>query len=74
MYSSDGVIFLYILNAIMVSTDITLYYRNQRLMRKQRDRGRFSVTLFYYFIWNYWKGNYLYNEIPLRFDVFENYL
>ena len=34
MYSSDGVIFLYILNAIMVSTDITLYYRNQRLMRE----------------------------------------
>jgi len=30
-YSYDEVIFLYILNSIMVSIDIVLYYRNKRL-------------------------------------------
>lgn len=31
LYSRDGVVFLYLLNSIMVSTDIILYYRNKRL-------------------------------------------
>jgi len=36
-YNFDYVIFLYILNAIMVSTDITLYFRNERLMKKEQE-------------------------------------
>ncbi|MGI6686301.1 MAG: hypothetical protein ACOX47_12675 [Bacillota bacterium] len=35
IYSYDGVIFLYILNSLMVSIDIALYYRNKRLMKKE---------------------------------------
>ena len=31
LYSRDGVVFLYLLNSIMVSVDIVLYYRNKRL-------------------------------------------
>jgi hypothetical protein len=31
LYSRDGVVFLYLLNSIMVSVDIALYYRNKRL-------------------------------------------
>jgi len=31
LYSYDAVIFLYILNSIMVSIDIMLYYRNKKL-------------------------------------------
>lgn len=31
LYNFDMVIFLYMLNAIMVSVDILLYYRNKRL-------------------------------------------
>lgn len=31
LYSRDGVVFLYMLNLLMVSADITLYYRNKRL-------------------------------------------
>jgi hypothetical protein len=34
-YAYDGVIYLYILNGLMVSTDIVLYYRNERLQRKK---------------------------------------
>jgi hypothetical protein len=34
IYSYDAVIYLYMLNTLMVSTDIVLYYRNQRLMKK----------------------------------------
>lgn len=30
LYNRDGVVFLYILNFLMVSTDIVLYYRNKR--------------------------------------------
>ena len=30
-FAYDGVIYLYILNGVMVSTDIILYYRNERL-------------------------------------------
>jgi hypothetical protein len=33
IYSHDAVIFLYILNSIMVSIDICLYYRNKRLAK-----------------------------------------
>jgi len=32
-YLMDGVIVLYILNALMVSTDIILYFRNRKLDR-----------------------------------------
>ncbi|MDF2523197.1 MAG: hypothetical protein K0R31_838 [Clostridiales bacterium] len=31
LYSPDPVIILYVLNCIMVSTDIVLYYRNKKL-------------------------------------------
>jgi hypothetical protein len=31
LYSMDKVIYLYILNGLMVLTDIALYYRNRRL-------------------------------------------
>lgn len=34
-YSFDGVIFLYILNFLMVSFDILLYYRNKRIENLQ---------------------------------------
>ena len=33
-YSMDGVIILYILNFLMVLTDMILYFRNERLSRK----------------------------------------
>jgi hypothetical protein len=32
LYSMDKVIYLYILNGLMVLTDIALYYRNRRLV------------------------------------------
>ncbi|NSW91565.1 MAG: hypothetical protein HPY74_12990 [Firmicutes bacterium] len=32
-YNYDAVIFLYILNSIMVFTDMVLYFRNRRLMK-----------------------------------------
>jgi len=35
-YCFDPVIYLYILNAIMVSVDIALFYRNRRLTKKQQ--------------------------------------
>lgn len=31
LYAMDGVIFLYMLNGLMVATDILLYFRNRRL-------------------------------------------
>ncbi len=31
LYNPDGVVFLYILNLLMVSADIALYYRNRRI-------------------------------------------
>lgn len=34
LYSRDAVIYLYALNALMVITDILLYYRNESLSRK----------------------------------------
>lgn len=37
LYSPDGVVFLYLLNLLMVSTDIALFYRNKRFQaNKQR--------------------------------------
>jgi len=33
LYAMDGVIFLYILNGLMVASDILLYFRNRRLDR-----------------------------------------
>ena len=38
-FAFDGVIYLYILNGLMVTTDIILYYRNVRL-DKEKDQGR----------------------------------
>jgi hypothetical protein len=35
LYSPDLVIYLYILNAVMVSVDITLFYRNRRYEKTQ---------------------------------------
>ncbi len=37
VYSFDAVIFLYILNFIMVSTDICLFFRNKGLMEKTQE-------------------------------------
>ena len=34
LYSRDPVVYLYLLNLIMVSTDIALYYRNKKLQAK----------------------------------------
>jgi phage-related holin len=39
VYSYDAVIFLYILNFLMVSTDICLYFRNSALMKKEQGEG-----------------------------------
>lgn len=37
VYSRDGVIYLYMLNSLMVSVDIVLYYRNRRLQSLRHD-------------------------------------
>lgn len=37
LYSRDAVVFLYLLNALMVSADIALYYRNTRLQALKRQ-------------------------------------
>lgn len=34
-FAYDGVIYLYMLNGLMVSADIILYYRNERLQRNK---------------------------------------
>ncbi len=36
-YSHDAVIYAYMLNALMVSTDIVLYYRNRALKARQKN-------------------------------------
>jgi hypothetical protein len=36
LYSRDGVVFLYLLNSLMVSADIALYYRNRRYQAQKR--------------------------------------
>ncbi|NTV89148.1 MAG: hypothetical protein HGA22_02115 [Clostridiales bacterium] len=38
-FSYNAVIFLYILNCIMVSTDICLFYRNESIMKKEMEAG-----------------------------------
>lgn len=35
IYNYDAVIFLYILNVIMVSTDAALYFRNKRIQKAE---------------------------------------
>ena len=42
IFAYDGVIYLYILNGLMVSTDIVLYYRNQRLNRANINKQTIS--------------------------------
>ncbi len=37
LYSRDWVVFMYLLNLLMVSTDITLFFRNRRLEGKKND-------------------------------------
>jgi len=39
-FAFDGVIYLYMLNGLMVSTDIILYYRNTRLLKKRLNEER----------------------------------
>jgi hypothetical protein len=39
MYSYDFIIYLYILNGVMVLTDILLYYRNKRNILTQLDKN-----------------------------------
>jgi hypothetical protein len=36
LYSRDGVVFLYLLNSLMVSADIALYYRNRQYQAQKR--------------------------------------
>lgn len=36
-YNYNAVIFLYVLNSIMVTIDIVLYYRNSRLAQKDKN-------------------------------------
>jgi hypothetical protein len=38
-YNYNGVIFLYILNTLMVSTDIVLYYRNKGIVEREQKAG-----------------------------------
>jgi len=38
-YNLDKVIFLYLLNSVMVSIDIALYYRNRWLLQQERVNG-----------------------------------
>lgn len=39
VFSYNAVIFLYILNLVMVTTDIFLYYRNKGLEKKESSGG-----------------------------------
>lgn len=39
LYSPDGVIVLYGMNALLVATDIAIFYRNLRLQRPPRPIG-----------------------------------
>jgi len=36
LYSLNGVVFLYILNLIMISIDLALYYRNKRYLDNKK--------------------------------------
>lgn len=44
LYSKDPVIYLYFLNAVMVFTDLLLYYRNQRWQTKNREINPSRLT------------------------------
>lgn len=37
LYNKDWVVLLYMLNLIMVSTDIALFFRNRRLEKRKND-------------------------------------
>lgn len=45
-YHYDGVIWLYVTNALMVSIDIILYYRNDFLKRNQKIETGVSDTIY----------------------------
>ena len=36
LYSRDGVVFLYMLNFLMVSTDLALFYRNKKILARKQ--------------------------------------
>lgn len=40
LYSRDWVVFLYILNLLMVTVDVLIYYRNVRLAAKTGPEGK----------------------------------
>lgn len=40
LYSRDWVVFLYILNLLMVTTDVLIYYRNVRLAARSGSKGK----------------------------------
>lgn len=40
LYRPDPVVYLYALNALMVTADIGLFYRNRRLEQAEEDRAR----------------------------------
>ena len=44
LYSMDPVIYLYLLNAIMVLTDLLLYYRNQRWQTPNHETNPSRLT------------------------------
>ena len=39
LYSSDWVVFLYVLNSLMVSTDIVLYYWNKKYQTNKKNNS-----------------------------------
>lgn len=43
LYSRDYVIYLYLLNALMVTTDIILYYRNRRIEKQEAPLEKHAV-------------------------------
>lgn len=44
IFSFNAVIFLYILNLMMVSADILLYYRNRRLEKNENSGGALNAA------------------------------
>ncbi|MDY0256519.1 hypothetical protein [Gudongella oleilytica] len=39
LYSNDIIMYLYILNLLMVATDLVIYYRNVKLAKNSQIRG-----------------------------------
>ncbi len=39
LYSNDIIMYLYILNLLMVATDLAIYYRNVKLAKNSQIRG-----------------------------------